>query len=176
MKMNLLVLALVALLFTPAFAQDDATKKKGKGKGKGKKAGTAEVLTASAQLLKQMEVAVLTEDQIAKVKELGKKHDAEIKKIETDAKLTPELLKKRREAMASMKDSELKGKEKAKAIDEAAGFTAEQAEAFAKATAIRTKMKNEALKLLTEEQKSKLPKTMTAQGGGKAGKGKKKAA
>ncbi len=166
MKTSLCVVALSALLFVPAaFAQEEgASAKKGKGKGKANAAQSA-----SAQLLKQLEPAALTDDQTAKIKEIGKKLEEEIKKIQADAELTPELLKKRRDAMTAMKDSDKKGKEKVKAIDAEAGLSEAQAAAFAKATALRTKLKTEALKLLSDEQKAKLPAEFTAPQGGKAG-------
>lgn len=190
MKMNVLAIALVALMFAPVIAQDDSTKqkdkgekaaaaskegdakKKGKGKGKGKQAEVAEQLTASAEILKQFKAVSLTEDQVAKIKELGKKHDGEIAKIESDAKITPELLAKQRKALASMKDSDLKRKEKLSSANKTAGLTDDQAEALAKSSALRNKLRTEAIKLLTEEQKAKLPKGMTAN----QGKAKKKAA
>lgn len=153
MKSQLCALALVTTIFMPlVWAQEDAAKGK-KGKGKGKAAQSA-----TSQLLKQLEPATLTAEQIAKIEELGKKATEEIKKIETEAGLTPEILKKRREVVASMKDSDKKGKERVKAIDEASGLTEAQAAAFAKANAVRTKLKKEAVKLLSDEQKAKLPK------------------
>jgi hypothetical protein len=189
MKTNVCALALVALLFAPVIAQDETAKKEGtgekaqaaakegaakkKGEGKGKNSEGQEQLTASAELLKQLKSASLTEEQVAKIKELGKKHDGEISKIETDAKLTPELLAKQRKAMSSMKDSDLKRKDKVSAANKTAGLTEDQAEALAKSTTLRNKLRTEAIKLLTEEQKAKLPKAMTGNQG--QSKGKKKA-
>ncbi len=183
MKSKLCALALIAAILAPAsFAQEDAaTAKKGKGKGKAAQG-------VATQLLKQLEPAALTDEQTAKIKELGKKAADEIKKIETEAELTPEILKKRREAMASMKDSDKKGKERTKAVDAAAGLTEVQSAAFVKTNAVRSKLKAEAVKLLSDEQKAKLPEEFLAtldgdkagagKGGKKAGekKGKKKEA
>ena len=161
MKTLVCALALIATVCTPlAWAQQDASKGK-KGKGKGKAAQSA-----ASQLLKQLEPATLTAEQIAKIEELGKKATEEIKKIETEAALTPEILKKRREVVASMKDSDKKGKERVKAIDEASGLTEAQSAAVAKANAVRMKLKKEAVKLLSDEQKAKLPKEFTDTPGG----------
>ncbi len=165
MQMKLFTFVLAALTCLPALAQDDtATKEKAKGKGKGKAAAAQ---TATAQLLKQLEVVGLTEDQVAKIKELGKKTEDTIKKVQTDAEITPALLKKRREAMASMKDSDKKGKAKTAAVDEAAGLTKAQGEALAKANEMRTKFKAEVIKMLSVEQKAKLPEALKAPQGGK---------
>lgn len=175
------VVALLTIVVAPlAFAQE----KSAAGKA-GKKKGQA-AQTPAAQLLKQLEPAGLTVEQTAKIKEMGKKADDTIKMIQTEAKLTPELLKARRDATASMKDSDKKGKARGKAIDAAAGLTEAQSAAFAKANAVRTKLKTEALKLLSDDQKAKLPAqfTATAKGDQAAGgdapastgkKGKKKA-
>jgi len=84
--------------------------------------------------------------------------------------LTPALLKKRREAQASMKDSDKKGKARIQAIDAAAGLNEKQAAAASKANAVRTKLRADAVKLLSEEQKGKLPEAFKATlGAGKAG-------
>lgn len=169
MKTNLCALALVAAIFVPAvMAQEGAaTGKKGKGKGKASQ-------SATSQLLKQLEPAALTAEQTAKIEEMGKKAIEEIKKIESEAALTPELLKKRREVTASMKDSDKKGKEKAKAIDEASGLNEAQSAAVAKANALRMKLKKDAVKLLSDEQKAKLPKEfIDSLGDGKQGAAKK---
>jgi hypothetical protein len=157
MHTQLSTLTLVTVLLAPAaFAQNsDAEGKKGKGKGQA-------ALSATAQLLKQMESAGLTDEQTAKIKEMGKKAEEEIKKLHAEAELTPALLKKRREAQASMKDSDKKGKARVQAIDAAAGLNEKQAAAVAKANALRTKLKTDAVKLLSDEQKSKLPEAFTA--------------
>ncbi len=177
MKTNLCALALVAAIFVPTvMAQEGAAGSK-KGKGKGKAAQSA-----TSQLLKQLEPAALTAEQTAKIEEMGKKAIEEIKKIESEAALTPELLKKRREVTASMKDSDKKGKDKAKAIDEASGLNEAQSAAVVKANALRMKLKKDAVKLLSDEQKAKLPKEFidsisdSKQGAAKKGgkKGKKK--
>ena len=159
-------LALAALMIAPALGQDDAKPKK-----KGKKAGARR--TASAQLMKQLEPVGLTEDQVAKIKELGTKAGAEMKAIRDAAGITPELIKKRAEVQKSMKDSDKKGKELQAAINEAAGFTAAHAEAMQKSNAVRMKLVKEVVAMLSDEQKEKLPQQLKrAAGAGKRAKGK----
>ncbi len=145
-------LTLAAVMISPAIAQDDAKKKK-----KNTRAGNR---NAAAQLVKQLEPAGLTDDQVAKIKELGKKADEEMKKIREAAGITPELNKKRNEAAKSLKDSGKKGKELTAAITEKAGFTAAHAEATKTANAVRAKFRKAVTALLTDEQKAKLPKRM----------------
>lgn len=155
MQCRLLTLSLIVLTATPVLADDEVqTKKKGK---------QAAAQSATAQLLKQLEVVKLTEEQTAKIKELGKTTEASIKKLQTEAGITADLLKKRREATASMKDSDKKGKARAAAINEAAGFSELQAAAIAEANKLRLKLKTDAIKLLSEEQKAKLPDALKTQ-------------
>lgn len=162
-------LTLAAVMICPAIGQDDAKKKK-----KNARAGNK---NAAAQLIKQLEPAGLTDDQVAKVKELGKKAGEEMKKIREAAGITPELNKKRIEAAKSLKDSGKKGKELRAAINEKAGFTAAHAEATKTANAVRANFKKAVTALLTDEQKAKLPKRKQQSDGSDAKKkrqGKKK--
>lgn len=154
---------LCALLVAPVAMAQNEEGKKGRGQGKGAQ-------SATATLLKQIAAATLTEEQTAKVKELGKKAEDEIKKLQSEAKLTPALLKKRREAAAALEDSEKKGKQRAQAIDAAAGINEAQAAALTKANALRLKLKQDAVKLLSDEQKAKLPAEFMASLAGPKGK------
>ena len=168
------VLALAAVISIPAFAADDEKQKK-------KKKGNRGQNSAAGQLLKQLEDVGLTDDQVAKVKELGKEVAAKIKKIKDDAGITNELTKKRQEIAKAMKDSEKKGQELAKAINKEAGFTEAHAKALQVANEVRMEFHKAVVSMLDDGQKAKLPERMqrfTKQKKGKkpGGKGKGKGA
>ncbi len=146
------VIALVAIMVTPALAADDAKKEK-----KGKKAQRP---SATAALLKQLEPAGLTDDQVAKIKDIGTAAQEAMQAARKEAGITPELQKKLAEAQKSMKDSELKGKERVAAIHKAAGLTEAQAAALTKANQLRMQMNKDVFAVLTDEQKGKLPEKL----------------
>ncbi len=142
-------LTLAALMVAPALAQDEAKSRK-----KNARAGNN---GAATQLIKLLKPVGLTDDQVTKIKELGKGVSIEMKKIRDDAGITAELTKKRAEVQKSMKDSDKKGKELLDAINEKSGFTAAQAAGLKKATAVRNKFRASVVALLTDDQKTKLP-------------------
>ena len=139
---------LAAVMVVPVVAQDAA-----KGKRKGKRTRQ----DASTMLLKQLEEVGLTDDQVAKVKELGKVAVAKMKALRDEAGITAALMKKRTEARKSLTEAGKKGKELAAAISEASGLSEAQEAAMKKANAIRMAFQKEVLGLLTDEQKAKLP-------------------
>lgn len=158
---------LAAVLVVPASA-DDAVKEK-----KGKRGGASPAM----QIMKQLEAVELTDAQKEKIKELGKEAAAAMKTITEENHLTPELMKKRQEATKSLKDSGKKGKEMSEAVNEAAGFTDEQAAAFEKLNTARQAFQKSVVGILTDAQKENLPQAMkrlAGQGGKGKGKGKKK--
>ena len=162
---NAVVLA--ALLAIPTNADDAKPKKKGDRERQG--------ANPAAQLLKQLDSVGLTDQQTAKIKEMGKKFDVQMKTLRDEAGITPELMKKRMEAQKSLKDSDKKGKERAAAINEAAGMTDAQVAAMEKMMAARQKLQQEVVGLLTAEQKENLPPRMTKgpKGQGEKGQGEK---
>ncbi len=173
MKLKMIAaLALAALIATPVMAQDDAAKKK--------KRGNRGQANASGQLLKQLKDVGLTDEQVAKVKELGKEIGAKMKALRDDAGITAELQKKRAEVQKAMQKSELKGKELVAAINKEAGFSEAQAAALKAANEIRMKFHKDVVGMLSDEQKEKLPERLkrVANAGKKGqqgkGKGKKK--
>lgn len=156
------------LMAVPALAADDEKEKKKGRRGQ---------QNAATQLIKQLEKAALTEDQITKIKDLGKAATAKMKEIKDGAGITAALTKKRTETAKSMKDSDKKGKELVAAINKAAGITEAQAVALLEANKVRMKLRSEVVALLTDEQKEKLPQQLqrAAKAGAKGkGKGKKK--
>ena len=162
-------LALAALLVAPSIAADDDAKGKKKKNARGNAAG---------QLIKQLEPVGLTEDQIAKIKELGKASTTAMAQVKKDAGITAELMKKRQAAMKELKDSGKKGKELAAAINAKAGISEAQAEALVKANTSRQKLQRDVMAILTDEQKAKLPEKMQRflKAGKKGGAKKKKKA
>ncbi len=162
------VLALAAVVCVSAVAQDDAPAKKKKGKGGG---GNSIV----AQIMKSLEAAKLTDDQEAKIKELGAAVQEQIKALSTEG-LTPELTKKRAEALKAAREAGKKGKDLAAAANE--GFSEAEKTVLTKSNEITTKFRKQVLALLTDEQKQALPeavvRTLAGPEQGK-GKGKKKA-
>lgn len=157
---------LAAWLTVPASAQDEAA---------GKKKGKRGQQNVAAQMIKQLEKVSLTDEQIAKVKEMGKAAAVEMKAITEESGLTPELVKKRGEAMKEVRQSGKKGKEMTAAVNEAAGLTEAQAAAFAKLGQARQKFQKSVVAMLTDEQKENLPQAIKRMAGGNdKGKGKKK--
>ncbi len=165
------VLVLTLALVVTVSADDAKPKKKGERAG-GKNAGVA-------QLLKPFEAVDLTEEQTAKIKALGKAMNEKSEAIREEAGITQELMKKRAAAMKEARESGKKGKELAAEVDAKAGLSEAQVNAMKKVTELRQKFMQDAVALLTPEQKENLPARV--KGAGKAegkekakGKGKKK--
>lgn len=169
MKLKLAATALLAaLMVAPAIADDEAKTKQRKKRAARNNAAT--------QLIKQLEPVALTEEQIAKIKELGKAAGAKMKEIRDEAGITMEVTKKRTQAAKSMKDSDKKGKELQAAINKAAGLSEAQVAGLAKQNEVRTQLRKDVVALLSDEQKEKLPKQMqrAAKAGAKKKRNKKK--
>ena len=159
------VFALATMISIPALAADDAKEKKKKGNR-----GQA---NAAGQLLKQLKDVGLSDEQIAKVKELGTEAAAKMKKIKDDAGITLELTKKRQEIAKAMADSEKKGAELAAAINKEAGFSDAHAKALKLVNEVRMEFHKSVVALLDDGQKAKLPARMQRFTGGNKGKKKK---
>lgn len=164
------MLALAALITIPAFAADDEKTKK-------KKKGNRGQNNAGAQLLKQLQDVGLSDEQMAKVKELGKDVSAKMKKIRDDAGITLDMTKKRQEVAKAMADSEKKGADLVEAINKEVGFTEAHKKALKMANEVRMEFHKSVVALLDDDQKAKLPTRMKRFAGGqkdkkKGGKGK----
>jgi hypothetical protein len=158
---------LAALMVAPVIAQDGA-----KAKKKGNRGQRA---NATTQLLKQLEPVALTDEQVAKIKELGKVAVVKMKEARDKAGITAEVTKKRAAAAKSLKDSGKNRKEMQAAINKAAGLTEAQIAGWASVTESRRKFYKDAIALLSDEQKEKLPKQLQrAANAGKKGARKKK--
>lgn len=168
MVQKLFLMAVVsAMMVLPSAAEDEKKKKRQGNRGNNR---------VVAQFMKQLEPAKLTDEQIAKVKELGKEAMAAMTALRKEVELTPELQKKRAEVMKSMKDSELKGKERAAAINKEAGLSEKQAAALVKVNETRLAFQRKIYGMLSDEQKAALPEKMQKlmKAGDKKGNGKGK--
>ena len=152
MSKLLVATVLTVIMVAPAFAQDDAATKK-----KRAQRGQRGQRNAAVQVIKQLEDAKLTDQQVAKIKELGKSVAEKMKAIRDDAEITPELVKKRAAAQKALKDSGKKGKELMEAINREAGYSDAQVAAMKKITEVRLAFHKNVVGLLTDEQKENLP-------------------
>jgi len=152
-----LSLVLIAVVAMPLTAQEK------KGKKKAPQAG------AAALVLKRLEKAELTDEQVAKVKELAAAVQEKLNAARAKAELTDE-------QKAAMKTAREAGK-KQDEIDAVAKLTDDQKAALKEAREIQAGLMKEVAALLTAEQKEKAELKIGQQkGGGKKGGGKKKQA
>lgn len=172
---SIAMLALAAVIVTPAFGDDKAEKKKKKGAK-----DRASALTAI--MLKKFDAVGLTDDQTMKIKTMGEKVQKDLKAARESAGITQELQKKLAATQKSMKDSKLKGKERLAAVYKEAGISEAQIATLKKSNEARQKFQMEIMGMLSDEQKEKLPAAMKRggkkggdkKGGDKKGKKKKK--
>lgn len=141
---TLFTLALAIVIASPLLAAEG---KKGKKKAKPQE--------PAAQLLKSLEKAELTAEQVDKIKELAAACAEKIKAIEEKAGLTPEQKKARQEAQAKAKEEGKKGKEVMEAVMAAMNLSDAQKAAMKEVEQLRAGLRKEALALLSAEQKAK---------------------
>ncbi len=106
-------------------------------------------------VLKSLEKAELTADQVAKIKELGAACAEKCKAVQEKAALTPEQKKAGKEAADKAKAEGKKGKELAAAVAEAQKLSEAQKAAMKEEAELHAGLKKEAVALLTAEQKAK---------------------
>jgi len=141
---TLLTLALAVVIASPLLAAE--------GK-RGKKPRQAP--DPAAGILKSLEKAELTPEQVTKIKELVKGCAEKLKAAEEKIALTPEQKKARQEAMAKAKADGKTGKEAKAAVDAAMNLTDAQKTAQKELDELRAGLRKEAAALLTPEQKAK---------------------
>lgn len=161
---NVLMLALVMAIASPAFAAEEEAKKK-KGQKKGQQRGAA-----AFALPKDLGLTEEQEKKVAAVKKAMAEKAEEAQKAIAKV-LSPELLKKRAAAMKEAREAGKKRKELQEAVNTALNLSEEQQAALKKAEEamqkVRMEFRKEVMAFLTDEQKEKLtPK--------RQGKGKKK--
>jgi len=138
--LNLLSLTLALIITAPLFAAD---KKKSN-------------LTAS--VLRKLDKAKLTEEQVAKIKELTAKVAERTATARKRAVYTPEQMKARKEALAKARSEGKKGKELSAALKNAVKFTPAQVAAVREIQTAYSTMMKEILTMLSDEQKARLPR------------------
>lgn len=142
---TLLSLVLVAAIAVPVLAAEPKAKKK-----RGPKKPDP-----GAMILKKLEKAELTEDQVAKIKELCAGVAEKIVAARQKANLTAEQKKARAEAIKKAKEEGKTGKEMMKAVQGAVELTPEQKSAMDEARKIQGEMMKKVFALLTPEQREK---------------------
>lgn len=120
---------------------------------KGKKA--AKPHDPAAGLLKRLEKAELTADQIAKVKEIAAKYAEQLAAANKKVNLSDEQKKAQKEASEKAKADGLKGKDAQAAVEAAMKLTDEQKAARKEVMELQGAMQKEAMALLSDEQKAK---------------------
>lgn len=144
---------LAALIAGSAFADDvEGTKPKREKKNRDK--------SKTTQLVKRLGDINLTEEQVAKINELEKAVEGKSKAIRDESGITDELIKKRKAAQKSLRKSGKKGKELMAAVNEEVGLTEEQVKALTEIAGLQTKLQQETVALLTDEQMENLPAKM----------------
>ncbi|GEM_PF-2237593 len=159
------VLLVTAAMVSTGSAEDPPAKKKKKGNQQG--AGRA----PAAMLMKQLSDVELTEDQKAKIKEMGTELAAKMKTLRSEAGLTPALNKKMAEVGKAAREEDKKGAELRAAVNAAAGLSENQLAAMKQANELTQKFRKEMLAMLTDEQKAALPAQLKKRLEGARGKG-----
>jgi hypothetical protein len=144
---NLLSLTLALVIAAPLFAADKEKKKPPRKKP-----------DPGAWILKRFEKAELTEEQVAKVKELVAKVAEETAELRKKAAFTPDQQKARKEAMEKAKAEGKEGRELFAAVKDVVKLTPEQEEAMKEVRKAQGAMMKEIMGMLTDEQKQKLGK------------------
>jgi len=143
----------LSLISSSVFAQDAP-------KGKGQK-GNAETAMVN-QFMKQLEAAEAPTEVLDKVKELFSKTAKDVVAKRKEVGLTPAMLQKRTEAGKKAREEGKKPKEVKEIALVAMNATEDQKKVLAETEEMLAKTRVEIGKLLTEEQKSKLPKQFQA--------------
>ncbi len=140
-------LVLVALMLTVALplAADEKKAKKERKKRP----------SAAAAFLKRVAKAELTEEQVAKIKEIAAGLQEKVAAATKKAGLTAEQRKARAAAQKKAKADGLKGKEAQAAVAQATNLSQDQKEALGEAQAARRALNRALLEVLTKEQKGK---------------------
>lgn len=112
------------------------------------------------QFLKQFEPAGLSQETNAKIKEIFSKTAKEVVAKRKEVNLTPQMLKSRTDAAKKARDEGKKPKEVREAGLAAMNATEEQKKVLTATEEMLAKTRYEIGKLLTDEQKEKLPKQL----------------
>lgn len=149
-KNYLLGCMLIGCLVCNATAQDGAKK--------GRKADQETSMVN--QFMKQLEPAELNPETASKIKELFSKTVKDVLSKRNEAKLTPQMLKDRTDAAKKAREEGKKPKEVREIALSAMKATEEQKKVLMDTEELLAKTRIEIGKLLTDDQKSKLPKQL----------------
>lgn len=142
----------LALAAAPAVSQDAPTTKKKKG---------VDPQTATVnQMMKQLEIAELSAEQKEKVQAMMTKSAGEVFALRKEKGVTPEMMKKRTEAVKKAREEGKKPKEVREIGLAAMGATEDQVQCVIKTEDMLAQVKVEIGKILSDDQKAKLPKQL----------------
>lgn len=164
----LLLAVAVALPLCAADKEKKAEGKKKAAKKAGARAGGGQIVNA---VLKRLGAAELTDEQTAKIKEIGKEFAPKLAAARQKMGLTKEQQAAQKEARQKAQADGLKGKALREAVENALNLSDDQKAARAEVQKLTAELNQAALAVLTDEQKAKVaPKR-----GAKKNAGKKKA-
>lgn len=109
----------------------------------------------SARILKRLEKAELSEDQVAQIKELAAEHAPKLAEAEAKLDLTREQRRARREALKESRAEGIEGKKAMKAGVAAMNLSDEQKEAMVELRKLQHQFSHAAFAVLTDEQREK---------------------
>lgn len=144
-----LTFALAACIVSPLAAGEEKTEKKAKKKGQARR---------TVQVLRVPKTVELTDEQKTQVAAINKEFAPKLMEVQKKLRgiLTDEQRKAQAAANKSIRESKLKGKERAKALDEALSLTDEQkkqmADVRAEMSAVRKAANEKFFAILTPEQ------------------------
>jgi len=142
----------LVLAAAPAVSQDASTAKKKKG---------VDPQTATVnQMMKQLEIAELSAEQKEKVQAMMTKTASEVFALRKEKGVTPEMMKSRNEAAKKAREEGKKAKEVREIGLAAMGATEDQIQCVIKTEEMLAIVKVEIGKILSDDQKAKLPKQL----------------
>jgi len=115
-------------------------------------------LFSAKLLLKRLEPAQLTAQQLESFNTLSRDFKERITKLRDKTGITPELIKQRDTAFSELKKTSLEGDDLWKSLQEKTNITDEQRDAFRESKAVSRKFRKDVLALLNEKQLAKIPK------------------
>ncbi|MEM6471004.1 MAG: hypothetical protein AAF802_15705, partial [Planctomycetota bacterium] len=109
-------------------------------------------------LLRKFEQVGISDEQQVSFDELSMRHSQTVAEIRDNAGITKADIKRRDEVYASLKEVTPQGNQRWIALQQKAGFTDEQREAFRETFELNKQFRVEALSILTKEQRKQLTK------------------
>jgi colicin import membrane protein len=151
----------------PAAAKkaDGAKKAAAKKAAAKKRAPGAQAVNA---LLKRLSAAELSDEQVAKIKEIAKEYAPKLVEARQKQGLSKEQVAARKAALEKANADGIKGKARAEAVAKAVNLSEDQKAAQAQVREVLAALNKAALAVLTDEQRAKIaPKRAAKKGGAK---------